>query len=241
MNSFFPQSTNKRRHYSDGHCIGTSSTAFFFTEVMNLGKIDAECPFFFSEPRRGDRKSECSFCSERFSSEEMKDHLLRCGNKTEQCPNCHKFIRRAIFAYHYENQCQDLPDDKTTTERKEDSSAFVICPFCSQRCPKKDQQTHQVNISRVMDRHSFIRSLKENCLSKPRQRPNEIVRIPCEYCEEQVDLNQWAIHTVSHFLADPFVHLRLLGGMSRQRRASTGETREVSYHVHFRGTFDRLS
>ncbi|CAF3731756.1 unnamed protein product [Rotaria sp. Silwood1] len=38
----------------------------------------------------------------------MEDHLLMCGNKTDQCPNCRKFIRRAMFAYHYENGCADV-------------------------------------------------------------------------------------------------------------------------------------
>jgi hypothetical protein len=33
---------------------------------------------------------------------------MMCGNKTDECPNCGKFIRRAIFAYHYENNCANL-------------------------------------------------------------------------------------------------------------------------------------
>lgn len=47
----------------------------------------------------------------------LTEHLMLCGNKTEQCPNCEKFIRRAIFAYHYENQCANLdePDVTATT------------------------------------------------------------------------------------------------------------------------------
>ena len=35
---------------------------------------------------------------------------MLCGNKTDQCPNCQKFIRRAIFAYHYENNCANLDE-----------------------------------------------------------------------------------------------------------------------------------
>ncbi|CAF3935530.1 unnamed protein product [Rotaria sp. Silwood1] len=51
----------------------------------------------------------CSFCNNTFTStKEMGDHLLLCGNKTDQCPNCKKFIRRAMFAYHYENNCADV-------------------------------------------------------------------------------------------------------------------------------------
>ena len=31
--------------------------------------------------------------------------MMLCGNKTDLCPVCQKYIRRAIFAYHYENNC----------------------------------------------------------------------------------------------------------------------------------------
>jgi len=37
----------------------------------------------------------------------MSDHLLFCGNKTEKCSHCQRFVRRAIFAYHHENHCTD--------------------------------------------------------------------------------------------------------------------------------------
>lgn len=43
----------------------------------------------------------------------MGDHLMLCGNKTDQCPNCGKYIRRAIFVYHYENNCAN-PDAPIT-------------------------------------------------------------------------------------------------------------------------------
>jgi len=43
----------------------------------------------------------------------MGEHLILCGNKTDECPNCHKFIRRAIFAYHYENNCANLDETET--------------------------------------------------------------------------------------------------------------------------------
>jgi hypothetical protein len=43
------------------------------------------------------------------------EHLMMCGNKTDQCPNCEKYIRRAIFAYHYENGCAN-PDAVSTDD-----------------------------------------------------------------------------------------------------------------------------
>lgn len=63
----------------------------------------------------------CYFCDSSFtSSEDFSKHLLICGNKTDQCPKCLKFIRRAIFVYHYENNCSnidefdDAPSARTT-------------------------------------------------------------------------------------------------------------------------------
>ncbi len=38
---------------------------------------------------------------------------MLCGNKTDQCPNCKKYIRRAIFAYHYENNCANIDEFET--------------------------------------------------------------------------------------------------------------------------------
>ena len=44
---------------------------------------------------------------------------MLCGNKTDQCPNCQKFIRRAEFANHYENNCANLEDlDDTPAPRR---------------------------------------------------------------------------------------------------------------------------
>ncbi len=40
---------------------------------------------------------------------------MTCGNKTDQCPNCGKYVRRAIFAYHYENSCAN-PDAPSTDD-----------------------------------------------------------------------------------------------------------------------------
>lgn len=35
---------------------------------------------------------------------------MLCGNKTDECPKCQKYVRRAIFTYHYENECADLDE-----------------------------------------------------------------------------------------------------------------------------------
>jgi len=40
----------------------------------------------------------------------LAQHLHLCGNKTDECPKCKKFVRRAYFVYHYENNCASDPD-----------------------------------------------------------------------------------------------------------------------------------
>jgi len=53
----------------------------------------------------------CPFCREYLpSSMDAHDHFVQCGSKTDQCPNCQLFIQRAVFAYHYENNCADIND-----------------------------------------------------------------------------------------------------------------------------------
>jgi hypothetical protein len=64
----------------------------------------------------------CVFCDETFSSSKaMSDHLVLCGNKTDLCPTCRRFIRRAIYAYHFENNCANL-DESTGSARSNSNS-----------------------------------------------------------------------------------------------------------------------
>ncbi len=88
-----------------------------------------------------------------------------CGNKTDQCPTCQQFIRRAIFAYHYENDCAN-PDasttDDETPQKPKDSGKLcnsvlflsdyiaerprvsIKCEFCKQNYDKIDRKAHKV-------------------------------------------------------------------------------------------------
>ena len=83
--------------------------------------------FFFKEFR-----ILCSFCEDGFDEEKaLMDHLMTCGNKTDQCPNCAKYIRRAIFAYHYENNCANI-EESPNHDRKHNesqSSSMYITSF----------------------------------------------------------------------------------------------------------------
>ncbi|CAF0992989.1 unnamed protein product [Rotaria magnacalcarata] len=67
---------------------------------------------------------QCCFCQKLHSSSiALSDHLMLCGNKTDLCPKCRKFIRRAIFAYHYENECASLEETDAATPRPKNPSA----------------------------------------------------------------------------------------------------------------------
>ena len=37
---------------------------------------------------------------------------MMCGNKTHECPNCRRFIRRAVITYHYENNCANVDESE---------------------------------------------------------------------------------------------------------------------------------
>lgn len=54
---------------------------------------------------------------------ELSGHFMLCGNKTDQCPKCQRYIRRAIFAYHYENECADLEETDRPVSSPRNSSA----------------------------------------------------------------------------------------------------------------------
>jgi hypothetical protein len=43
----------------------------------------------------------------------MSNHLLQCASKTTKCSKCQKYIQRAIYAYHLDNNCVDLDVDET--------------------------------------------------------------------------------------------------------------------------------
>lgn len=106
----------------------------------------------------------CSFCRNEQPTSRIANHLIECGNKTEQCPNCEKYVRRAIFAYHYENRCVQLEDDGAinqytgsarnysevrypnldTTENNR--STLVKCKFCNVDYEIKDLDAHEVEV-----------------------------------------------------------------------------------------------
>ncbi len=99
----------------------------------------------------------------------MSEHLILCGNKTDPCPVCHRFIRRAIFAYHFENKCAkldesndyDKPKSNSSDARQtskmiiylssilknsffQETSQIIRCEFCRKDCYQEDYDQHKV-------------------------------------------------------------------------------------------------
>jgi hypothetical protein len=120
----------------------------------------------------------CSFCEETCpSSDKLREHLLLCGNKTDQCPNCHQRIRRSHFAYHYENNC--APIDRVETPRPKRRA-----PLCLVTDSNRPQLTPISSPSNQ---------------NQDEKNSNGIVHLPCEICNEPIDLPNWSQHTVSRF------------------------------------------
>ena len=61
---------------------------------------------------------------------EARDHLLLCGTKTDQCPNCRRFVQRAVFAYHYENNCADINETNRTRAISIPRSQSTVSNIC---------------------------------------------------------------------------------------------------------------
>ncbi|CAF4558737.1 unnamed protein product [Rotaria socialis] len=198
------------------------------------------------------RSIKCSFCSETFpSSNLIRDHLLFCGNKTDQCPRCHQLIRRSHFAYHYENKCvsvdeietppsriknrsvhhapvnlnmpfsrvdvpsngypEEYPGQKPSTNSPRgngkmqltlsnlnDSSMIIKCEFCHNECVRNDYRTHKDNClknpANINRKQTIAIPLRPNQASAS---SNGIVHIPCEICQQPIDLPNWSNHTQS--------------------------------------------
>ena len=156
---------------SHGYC-NRSSSMLSLSKIMNKWRIflglikhrlsNSSARDGASDVRRKDGLIVCLFCSKEYSSRELPEHFLSCGNKTELCPNCHKLIQRAIFAYHYESNCSDLLEhqDEQSTRKTTDQpipSTLIYCEFCANRCLSEDYQMHWVNTFFLsIEMHSFI-------------------------------------------------------------------------------------
>ena len=81
--------------------------------------IATEFVLFSKGMNNAEKSVQCSFCNEEYSSSSIGGHLMMCGSKTDQCPKCQKYIRRAVFAYHYENDCAKLDESDGESNRND--------------------------------------------------------------------------------------------------------------------------
>lgn len=161
------------------------------------------------------RQIQCSFCQEKFASNDtLKAHLLSCGNKTEQCPNCRQLIRRSHFAYHYENHCApvdqvetpprlpknpenrrpqvnpNLPVARTDVPPTFNSAKITECEYCYEKCSTDDLLAHTKNCPR---NPGNLTSSRENLLRQTKS--HGVAHVPCEICNALIDIPNWAKHT----------------------------------------------
>ncbi|CAF4701990.1 unnamed protein product [Rotaria magnacalcarata] len=130
----------------------------------------------------------CSFCKTHLPSLAVyREHLLLCGNKTDQCPKCRKFIRRAIFAYHYENNCAivDELDDSVSTI----STGFDLLPSISNvdDSLKFSSRSNKDDVKHKQHRVTLL----SNEDHKDTSHMN-----PCTLCGQNYDETAWKKHQV---------------------------------------------
>ncbi|CAF3266708.1 unnamed protein product [Rotaria socialis] len=148
----------------------------------------------------------CSFCNEGFvSSNAMGTHLMICGNKTDQCPKCRRFIRRAIFAYHYENDCAnpDAPTEDNETNKKTqklDTPPVIIkCEFCNRNYNRNERTLHKEKCTPYqiyLSENPLQRGDSNQNYSSARSNNSEYdAPIPCEYCNQGIPWHLYDNHT----------------------------------------------
>ncbi|UJR14972.1 hypothetical protein I4U23_001951 [Adineta vaga] len=175
----------------------------------------------------------CSFCEEKYqSTEAIVKHLMTCGNKTDECPKCHKYIRRAIFVYHYENDCANLDESAVKNDVygepvKFDTPRLTIkCEYCNENYDRNDKNRHQntchekwVNIDNRQQHHSD-EHLYGNLDQLTHFNDPEIdnTRIPCEYCSQGIEWDNYERHIKA---CQDDAHRKL---MHRRRRTDHEQT-----------------
>ncbi len=86
---------------------------------------------------------------------DMSYHLIQCGSKTRQCPNCERYICRANYNYHIDNQCIDLDEDNSFPKdhfisdrnndiQTNDDDEFIPCEFCNEQIKFTSYDSHTV-------------------------------------------------------------------------------------------------
>ncbi|CAF4130163.1 unnamed protein product [Rotaria socialis] len=140
------------------------------------------------------RSVSCMFCNEKSAStEEMRIHLLACGNKTDLCPKCLKFIRRAVFAYHYENNCANL--DEIDNARDRAAGTYVV-PSAQQAASRERNITiMDVDLPMQPNRESNTNQRSSSDRLQNEHPSSDAALIPCEYCQKHIEWRLFENHT----------------------------------------------
>ncbi|UJR34177.1 hypothetical protein I4U23_021584 [Adineta vaga] len=134
----------------------------------------------------------------------LQQHLLICGNKTDECPKCRRFIRRSHFAYHYENNCASIDDIETPPHERRIQIAqhspvnrnrpYSREDIADENYPQQKNDKCLQNPSNINNRQQQQR--KPFQPNQNRGSPsNGIVHVPCEICDQLIDLPNWSSHT----------------------------------------------
>lgn len=134
----------------------------------------------------------CSFCNEDKPATEIGEHLMQCGNKTEQCPNCEKYIRRAVFTYHYENSCANLDELDGDVNRPADQHNNTSTT--PKHSPSNSSPVEQNKTITFIPVNSSSRSIQEPTTTASTREIPVKVTYKCEYCGSNCDSKDKTIH-----------------------------------------------
>ena len=142
---------------------------------------------------------------------------MLCGNKTDECPNCKKYIRRAVFVYHYENNCTNLDESETDTHSssRQTNTISTFQPNNASRSssglttgntnnistvtiqPRTSSQIHGTAGQRSNSGRLYRYSLKLQIFFCEDFCESKRITIQCEYCYQQCEIGEREIHQVS--------------------------------------------
>ena len=169
-----------------------------------------EFVLFLKKMNNSEKSVQCSFCNNEYPSLAIGEHLMLCGNKTDQCPKCEKYIRRAIFAYHYENNCVNLDeteDHPSGITKMTNASPTVVSNHAS-------QSAMSFNVRKEND---FPRTSEPQAVSSSQSVSSNFLdflflqslvfflnfdtAVPviteCLFCQQQCEVSERTIHQVS--------------------------------------------
>ncbi|CAF1314906.1 unnamed protein product [Adineta ricciae] len=115
----------------------------------------------------------CQYCEQIETSKDALDqHSAACAKKTDECPRCRKFVARGIFVTHYANNCEDSKGSNASTPQPPPT-------------PRKRSSLQRSASSASQQTRPVARDLHSR---------DSIIRIPCQFCNEAVELPMWSTH-----------------------------------------------